>query len=65
MSVSFGADNIYLVLHYKIRIARPTLHALEVTWFLDDITEGVGGGHNAPNRVFNKKLRSQREREHC
>ena len=40
MSVSFGADNIFL--HHKIRIDRPRLHALEVTWFLDDITRGEG-----------------------
>lgn len=41
ISVSFGADNIFL--RYKIRIARPRLHALDVTWFLDLVTRGRWG----------------------
>ena len=49
--VGWKAPNIFL--HYKIRIARSRLHALEVTWFLNYITRGWG--HNVPNRVFEKK----------
>ena len=64
MSVSFGADNIFL--HYKTKIARSRLHALEVTWFLDDITRGWGGGGIMYLiGCLRKKLRPQRQRERC